>query len=107
MGALEGAKTEAQALLTKEREIRKKNNILYQIHDMEARRDLKDVEVNKVTLESKLTEENIKLEATKKRVAEIEGGLSAQMAEHELLHTKLINTKKEFVKYERKDIQLR
>ena len=45
--SLEGAKQEAEALLKKDVEIRRKNNILFQIHNMKATTELERLEEKK------------------------------------------------------------
>jgi len=104
---LESAKVEAEALLNKEREIRRKKNILYQIHTMNVAAESKEVEEKKATLVTKLEEERVNLKSADKRVTEIENGLSSQNDEYEKAHAELVQTKEEFASYERRDIKLR
>jgi len=105
--SLEGAKLEAEALLNKEREIRRKKNILYQIHALQSSRDLSDQEEKRDSLTEELEQERVKLQQANDRVQEIESGLSAQTAEYEKAHAELVKTKEEFASFERRDIQLR
>eukprot|EP00557_Chaetoceros_sp_GSL56_P011228 CAMPEP_0176486162 /NCGR_PEP_ID=MMETSP0200_2-20121128/5422_1 /TAXON_ID=947934 /ORGANISM="Chaetoceros sp., Strain GSL56" /LENGTH=1331 /DNA_ID=CAMNT_0017882847 /DNA_START=84 /DNA_END=4076 /DNA_ORIENTATION=- len=104
---LEGAKLEAEALLNKEREIRKKKNILYQIHKHACQVEFERMEEKRSELSTQLEEERAKLDVATKRVKEIENGLSTQHAEYEEAHAELVKTKEEFASYERRDIQLR
>ena len=104
---LEGAKVEAEALLTKEREVRRKRNILFQINAMDVQRDKELVEEKKNTLSGQLKDEHTKLESTNKRVEEIESGLTEQTAEYEEIYAELKHTKNEFSAFERRDIKLR
>lgn len=104
---LEGAKVEAEALLGKEREIRRKKNILYQINAMQATKDKERNESKKKEVGEKLEEERLGLKAADERVQEIEGGLSKQKAEYDKIHEELKQTKEEFAAYERRDIKLR
>ena len=105
--SLEDAKSEAEALLNQEREIRRKKNILYQIYTMEVTIEKETLLEKKEGLELKLQEERVKLEAANERVTEIENGISSQTAEYEKAHAELVKTKEEFAAYERRDIQLR
>lgn len=105
--SLEGAKLEAEALLNKEREIRRKKNVMYQIHKHACKVELGRMEEKKTLLSTQLEEERAKLDDATKRVKEIESGLSAQHGEYETVHAELVKTKEEFASYERRDIQLR
>eukprot|EP00978_Attheya_sp_CCMP212_P035706 scaffold157035_cov37-Attheya_sp.AAC.2 len=105
--SLEGAKVEAEALLGKEREIRRKKNILYQIHSMEVGKDAEKADTKRTDILEELEEERVRLKASDDRVKEIEDGLSAQTREYEKIHEELKKTKEEFAAYERRDIKLR
>ena len=105
--SLEGAKLEAEALLNKEREIRRKKNILYQINLMNVGNELNTAREQHESLTTELEEERVKLHKADDRVQEIESGLSAQNTEYEKAHAELVKTKEEFTSYERRDIQLR
>jgi len=105
--SLEGAKFEAEALLAKEREIRRKKNILVQIQKNGIEKEMNVIVEKKEEYQKRLEEEEKKLEATNKRLAEIEKGHSTQTAEYEKAHAELVKTKEEFSVFERKDIKLR
>jgi structural maintenance of chromosome 4 len=105
--ALESAKLEAEALLGKEREIRRKQNILYQIHAMKAEQEAEHYTGKKTKAEQVLQAERERLENANERVHEIESGLSEQRKEYEKIHDELKQTKEEFAAYERRDIKLR
>lgn len=104
---LEGAKMEAEALLGKEREIRRKKNILYQINDMLTMKDKQRFEEEKATVDTELETERQRLKSADERVQEIEGGLSEQRSEYDTIHKELKQTKEQFTAYERRDIKLR
>jgi len=104
---LEGAKLEAEALLSKEREIRRKQNVLYQINMMAANADAEKAAEQKKEVDVKLEEERVQIGGADERVAEIESGIAAQTAEYDKIHAELKKTKEEFAAYERKDIQLK
>ena len=104
---LEGAKLEAEALLSKEREIRRKQNVLYQINMMAANADAEKAAEERQEVEAKLEEERVRIGGADERVAEIESGIAAQTAEYDKIHAELKKTKEEFAAYERKDIQLK
>lgn len=105
--SLEGAKLEAEGLLSKDRDIRRKKNILFQIQKYNCSKDKqKDME-QKAVFESQIEENVVKLAAAKKRAEEIEIGISEQTKEYDRVHAELVKTKEEFNSYERKDIQMR
>ena len=104
---LEGAKLEAEALLTKEREIRKKQNILYQIHSMRAEKESTKVAEKKEEVVQKLEQERETLATANGRIKELESGLSGLKTEYDEIFTELKKTKDEFTSYERKDIKVR
>jgi len=105
--SLEGAKLEAEALLEKESDIRRKKNILFQMNLLQIAREKKEAQEANKELTDKLEEERTKLQAANDRLKEIENGLSAQTMDYEKEHAELIKTKEEFAAYERRDIKLR
>ena len=105
--SLEGAKLEAEALLGKEREIRRKKNILCQINKMEAERGMKETQQNEEELQKKLDEERSKLKEMNDRVHEIENGLAIQTSDYDKAHEELLRTKEDFAAFERKDIKMK
>jgi structural maintenance of chromosome 4 len=104
---LEGAKQEAEALLGKERDIRRKQNILYQIHAMRADKESDKYTQQNETLTEKLEVERERVAETRKRIKEIESGLAEQRKDYDASYKELKQTKEEFSAYERRDIKLR
>ena len=104
---LEGAKQEAEALLGKEREIRRKQNILYQIHYMKAEKECVRLTEKKEGAAKQLDAEREKVAQANKRIEEIESGLAEQRRDYESTYDELKKTKEEFAVFERKDIKLR
>lgn len=104
---LEGAKQEAEALLAKEREIRRKQSILYQIHAMKAQKEFNRLEEKKQGVSEKLSAQREELTEAEKRIGEIDGGLAEQRKDYNSTFEELKRTKEEFTAYERKDIKLR
>lgn len=105
--SLEGAKLEAEALLGKEREIRRKKNILFQINKMEAERGMKETQQSEEELQKKLDEERSKVKEINDRVHEIENGLAIQTSDYEKANEELVRTKEDFAAFERKDIKMK
>jgi structural maintenance of chromosome 4 len=104
---LEGARQEAEALLAQEREIRRKKNILYQIHKMKADKTSEKLTGQKQAIVEKLSAARERLANENERVEEIESGLSQQRKGYDKIHAELKKTKEEFLAYERRDVQLR
>jgi structural maintenance of chromosome 4 len=104
---LEGAKQEAEALLGKEREIRRKQNVMFQIHAMKVEKESTKLTERKEALDGKLTQERDKVAKANQRIEEIESGLADQRKDYKATFEELKQTKDEFSAYERKDIKLR
>jgi len=104
---LEGAKQEAEALLGKERDIRRKQNILYQIHAMRADKESTKYTQQKEKISEQLEVERERVAQARKRIEEIESGLVEQRRDYEASFQELKRTKEEFSAYERRDIKLR
>eukprot|EP00529_Nitzschia_sp_RCC80_P007618 CAMPEP_0113519648 /NCGR_PEP_ID=MMETSP0014_2-20120614/43643_1 /TAXON_ID=2857 /ORGANISM="Nitzschia sp." /LENGTH=1376 /DNA_ID=CAMNT_0000417403 /DNA_START=114 /DNA_END=4244 /DNA_ORIENTATION=- /assembly_acc=CAM_ASM_000159 len=104
---LEGAKQEAEALLAKEREIRRKQSILYQVKAMKADKEYTKYTEQQETLTERLESERENVAQAKERLQEIEEGLSQQRKDYEKAYKEMKKTKDEFAAYERRDIKLR
>jgi structural maintenance of chromosome 4 len=104
---LEGAKQEAEALLGKEREIRRKQNILYQVNAMRVDQESTKYTEQKETLTSQLEVERERVVQARKRIEEIESNLTEQRKDYDVTYNELKRTKDEFSAYERRDIKLR
>ena len=104
---LSGAKAEAEALLGKERDIRRKRNVLYQIHRMNETKTIEKVTENKVAVEEKLAAEKEKGSQAVERARELEKALKKQTKQYDKIHDELKVTKDEFTAFERRDIELR
>ena len=105
--SLEGAKLEAEALLQKGREIRRKHNILYQIYANKYSDQTKSIAVSKQAVDKKLDEVRENWSDASSRVNEIDERAAEQRREYEQIHSSLQQTKDEFAAYERRDIKLR
>jgi structural maintenance of chromosome 4 len=105
--SLEGAKQEAEALLAKEREIRRKHNILYQINAMKVEKEITNLTASKENVTEKLNSERESILAANKRIEDIESGIAEQRKQYDITFNELKRTKDEFSAFERKDIKLR
>lgn len=104
---LESAKLEAQALLGKEREIRRKQNILYQMEIMTTQTDVEDCKKVLVDLNAQLEEKRQLFVQEIGRLKAIEKKMKPLQSEYEKAHAELVITKEEFASFERKDIKIR
>ena len=105
--SLEPSKAEAEALLNKKGEIRRKKNILYQLNISQIQRDLDETQNKSEEIQQQVGMEKAKNKETDDRMKEIEGLLSSKQAEYDELHAELVKTKEEFAAFERKDVSLR
>lgn len=105
--SLEGAKLEAEALLGKERDIRRKKNILIQINAMEASCDVEESGRKCDELKELLKENRYKIAEKEKEFSRNDSVLARETKKHEELLDALKKAKEEFAYFERKDIQLR
>lgn len=105
--ALSGAKSEAMALVGKDREIRRKRNVLFQISQMMARKESESAREEKEGLVERLEGERSKLTDADERVKQIEDGMTAQRAEYDEIYDELTKTKEGYTKFERQDIQMK
>lgn len=103
---LEGAKLEAEALLAKEREIRKKKNILLQIYSCEVDKEIEVEGERRKIHEEALEEERLKLQEANVKVAQFEESLEEDTNEYALLRKEMLRTKEEFSAHERRHIKL-
>mmetsp|Transcript_4034 Transcript_4034/g.9112 ORF Transcript_4034/g.9112 Transcript_4034/m.9112 type:complete len:1378 (-) Transcript_4034:141-4274(-) len=101
------AKAEAESLVGKDREIRRKRNVLFQIHGMHARTEGEDAVEQRETLVGQLEGERSKLTDADERVSQIENGMSDQKEEYDAVHAELTETKEAYTSYERQDIQMK
>ena len=104
---LAGAKAEAQSLIGKDRDIRRKKNILFQIHSMVARKEGEEAQEQREELVEQLEAERLKLKEADERVAEIENGMGEEKKEYDKVYKELTETKEEYTSYERQDIQMK
>ena len=104
---LAGAKAEAQSLIGKDRDIRRKKNILFQIHSMVARKEGEGAQEQREELVEQLEAERLKLKEADERVTEIENGMGEEKKEYDKVYKELTETKEEYTSYERQDIQMK
>ncbi|CAB9521168.1 Structural maintenance of chromosomes protein 4 (Fragment) [Seminavis robusta] len=104
---LEDAKKEAESLLQKDREIRRKRNVIYQIFLMKETKAMDKAVAEKETVAARLQEEKDKHDETVQRVQELEGALHKQTKVYNKIRDELEITKEEFTAFERRDIKLR
>lgn len=104
---LADAKAEAEALMGKDREIRRKKNILFQIHAMHARNEKEEASKERDKFAEKMESQRSKLIEADSRVTEIEDGMADQKKEYDAVYVELTETKEAYTAYERQDIQMK
>lgn len=104
---LEGAKLEAEALLNKEREIRRKKNILYQLNRRAASIEVKEAQAKKEEYMNQLDKERSTIQEASQKITDIENSLAEKNSDFDRVKEELVKTKEEFASYERRDIELR
>jgi structural maintenance of chromosome 4 len=104
---LEGAKKEAEELVRKGREVRAKQNILYQKHMADAAVHAEEAATKHSEIEEKRKHEAAKLAEKHAVIAEKEAKGKKITADHDAIRKELDKTKKEFTAFERKDIKMR
>jgi structural maintenance of chromosome 4 len=107
VGALSGAKGEAVGLVRKEREVRRKRNLYFQLLQREASKEGMSASEEKEELMTRLQESRERLSVADGRVMEIEGGILEQRKEYDGVHAELVQTKEEYTKFERMEIQMK
>ena len=107
VGALSGAKGEAMGLVFKDREIRRKKNVYFQIMGKSARQEGEAATEERDTLMNTLEESREALREADARVAEIQEGIAEQRSEYDTVHGELVKTKEEYTKFERMEIQMK
>jgi structural maintenance of chromosome 4 len=104
---LEGAKKEAEELLSKERAICKKKNELFQVFEKEAHENVESVEQKRSRMQEKLDYEQEKLKESEKQLKTMETTYTEKTGEYEEINSEMAKCKKEFTAFERKDIKYR
>jgi structural maintenance of chromosome 4 len=105
--ALGQAKREAEALLAKERDIRRKQNVLYQIYHAAADADQTRYKQQQANVTEQLQVQQAQFEEAGARIAEIEKSTKGQQQEYNKIYAELLKTQEEFNAFERRDIKLR
>lgn len=103
---LEGAKLEAEALLAKDREIRRKKNILYRkyVHDL-SQNKTKMTEAKSKHL-TELEEKKSSLDETQSKIREFEETIQDDIQEYDVLYDDLVVKKNNYTKHEKQQIQI-
>merc|ERR1712151_355931 len=104
--SLESAKVEAEALISKDREIRKKKNILYQIENYKISQEINTLQTQHDELKQVHDEQHTQLVTAGERVTEIESCLKEKSIGYEKILDELHTAKKNFISYERREIKL-
>mmetsp|Transcript_1063 Transcript_1063/g.1326 ORF Transcript_1063/g.1326 Transcript_1063/m.1326 type:complete len:1353 (+) Transcript_1063:32-4090(+) len=104
---LEGAKTEAESAVRKAREVRMKQNILYQRYCSDANNNVKKISEQQNELKTRREYEQNKLKEKEVELLAEEEAANEIIAEHEALRKECDETKLKFTTFERQDIKMR
>ena len=86
---LSGSKLEAEAFIEKEKDIRRKKNILFQVMELGATTAAAELTTKQQKATEKLTEERGKLGDTEKRLTVIQAEYEKVKAEHDKVNSEL------------------
>ena len=103
---LSGSKAEAEALMDKEKEIRRRKNVLYQAHEAVATKNVADFTERRKQAQEKLDYEKSKQQSSEDELKEIEATYKAEKAAYDAVHAELDSASANFAAYERKDVEL-
>ena len=103
---LSDSKGDAEAFIEKEKEIRRRKNILYQIYESINLANAEDFNQRKQQAEEKLNHEKSKLSSTESKLAEINKVYEQTRADHDAVESELKKTELEFGAFERRDVKL-
>jgi structural maintenance of chromosome 4 len=101
---LEGPKVEAEEYLKKELLIASKQNVLYQMYIAEAQSNVDNVKEKHGVLKEKQDYEQGKLKENEKQLSVMEKTYNKLTAEYEVVEAELETCKRDFIAFERKDI---
>ena len=103
---LSGSKAEAEAFLEKEKEIRRKKNILYQIYEAIAQKNARDLSDRLDKANEKLARERSKLTESEESYKQMEHTYEQTHKQHSEIETEMQRATSEFGAFERRDIKL-
>jgi structural maintenance of chromosome 4 len=102
---LEGAKTEAEEFLQKERDIIDKRSILYQIGRKQAEEEISNIATKRDELETRLKEEREQAQDSTTQLEELETQYKKGKREYEQIEEQMAKAKSDFAVYERKQVK--
>ena len=104
--SLSGSKAEAEALMDKEKEIRRRKNALYQAHEAVATKNVADFAERRKEAQEKLDYEKSKQQSSEDELKQIEATYKAEKAAFDAVNAELDSATANFAAYERKDVEL-
>ncbi len=100
------AKVEAETYLTKEREIQRKKNALYQLHEQTISKNVSDYEQRHKDLSEKLTHEKTKLHALEQEIVNEKREYEKAKKEHDTVQKELSGFQTKYAACERLDLRI-
>ena len=103
---LSGSKEDAEIFIEKEKDIRRKKNILYQLHEHIAKKNITDLNERRQKAQEKLEYEKAKLATNESKCSETTKVYEVTLAEHNALELEVQKTTNSFAAFERRDVKL-
>jgi len=103
---LSDSKGDAEAFIEKEKEIRRRKNILYQIYESISLSNADDFTQRKQQAQEKLNHEKLKLSSTELKLVEMEKVYEQTRADFDAVDSELKKTELEFGAFERRDVKI-
>ena len=103
---LSGSKAEAESFINTEKEIRRKKNVLYQVYEKLAQDSVTELTGRQRNLESKLAEEQSKINANDALLSQKELSYNATNSLYDKVAKEVDAATKEFGAFERRDVKI-
>lgn len=103
---LSESKGDAEAFIEKEKEIRRRKNILYQVYESINLTNADDFNQRKQQAQEKLNYEKSKLSSTEAKLSDMEKVYEQTKADYESVENQLQKTTSEFGAFERRDVKI-
>jgi structural maintenance of chromosome 4 len=103
---LSGSKGEAEAFMEKERDIRRKKNTLYQVHEYSAQQAAAQLSERKAQATEKLAYEQSKKTESDVQLAAMEKQYAQTYAVHTAISAEVVIANEQFSAFERRDVKL-
>lgn len=103
---LSGSKIEAETFMEKDREIRRKHNVLYQVYERRALKNVEDLIARGNQIQEKLDYERAKIQGAEDSLKNMEDAHETARRERNAVDATLQKTQVDFSAFERRDVKL-